>query len=161
MIDTIRCLSVDRVEDFTVVTSMHSLLRGRFLAGVHTPHKAKDTRTYPPTELCTHVRPYWPFALWEGKLASESTANTPRSPHRVYTDSSLDAIDARTQQIDVMFLYDEAAVGRTYGVGEHFETLLADELPVTNEAAENSGVDVRFNLVHAGKVSENTPRAKG
>lgn len=58
-----------------------------------------------------------------------------------------------TQQIDVMFLYDEAALER--GVANtpaQMETLIADELPASNEAADNSLIDLRFNLVHAGEV---------
>eukprot|EP00752_Nemacystus_decipiens_P010084 g8986.t1 len=58
-----------------------------------------------------------------------------------------------TVQIDVMFVYDEAALERGFVVTpEQMETLIADELPFSNEAADNSLIDLRFNLVHAGPL---------
>lgn len=49
-----------------------------------------------------------------------------------------------------MILYDEAVLER-YST-DYVETLIADELPTSNEAAENSLIDLQFNLVHTGKV---------
>lgn len=37
------------------------------------------------------------------------------------------------------------------------ETLIADELPYSNEAAANSLVDLRFNLADVGKANDGTP----
>lgn len=54
-------------------------------------------------------------------------------------------------QVDVMVLYDEAVL-EIYST-EYVETLIADELPSSNEAAYNSLIDLRFNLVHTGKAS--------
>lgn len=59
------------------------------------------------------------------------------------------------QQIDVMFLYDEAVLER-YSV-DYLETLIADELPTSTEAAVNSLIDLRFNLIHTGKASDDIP----
>ena len=50
-----------------------------------------------------------------------------------------------------MFLYDEAVLDRY--PADYLETLIADELPLATEAAANSLIDLRFNLVHAGKAS--------
>lgn len=57
----------------------------------------------------------------------------------------------QNKQIDVMFLYDEAVLDRV--TAQQMETLIADELPASNEAADNSLINVRFNLVHAGEAS--------
>lgn len=51
-----------------------------------------------------------------------------------------------------MVLYDQAVLNR-YSV-DYLETLIADELPTSNEAAENSLIDLQFNLVHTGKASD-------
>lgn len=60
------------------------------------------------------------------------------------------------QQIDVMVLRDEAVL-RRYFPSEYLETVIADELPYSNEAAANSLIDLRFNLVHTAKASGGTP----
>lgn len=53
-----------------------------------------------------------------------------------------------------MFLYDEAALERGIAVTpEQMETLIADEIPASNEAAANSLLDLKFNLVYTGLVS--------
>eukprot|EP00903_Cladosiphon_okamuranus_P011266 g10624.t1 len=58
-----------------------------------------------------------------------------------------------TVQIDVMFLYDKAAMeGGVAVTSEQMETLIADELPYSNEAAANSLINLQFNLVHTGKL---------
>eukprot|EP00903_Cladosiphon_okamuranus_P011265 g10623.t1 len=55
-----------------------------------------------------------------------------------------------TVEVDVMFLYDEAVLDRFSR--DYLETVIADELPSSNEAAANSLVDLRFNLVHTGEL---------
>jgi len=52
-----------------------------------------------------------------------------------------------------MILYSDKGLDRLGVSAEQMETKIADELPVTNEAAANSLVDVRFNLVHTAMVS--------
>lgn len=58
-------------------------------------------------------------------------------------------------KIDVMFLYSSDSLTRVIGgvTAEQMETLIADELPEATTAAENSEIDLEFNLVHAGPVS--------
>lgn len=51
-----------------------------------------------------------------------------------------------------MFLYDDAVLNR-YSV-DYLETLIADELPASNTAAENSLIDLEFKLAHIGKASD-------
>lgn len=62
----------------------------------------------------------------------------------------------RSGKIDVMVLFtgdglDRAAVGGV--TAAQMLTLIANELPKSTEAVTNSGVDLQFNLVHAGRVS--------
>lgn len=57
-----------------------------------------------------------------------------------------------SNQVDVLFLYSEDGY-ITRGVSaDQMETMIAGELPLTNEATENSGVDLHFNLVHVAEV---------
>lgn len=58
-----------------------------------------------------------------------------------------------------MVLYDEAALA-PYSV-QQLETIVADELPFANEATANSLVDLQFNLVHTGLVSDGTQPVRG
>jgi len=52
-----------------------------------------------------------------------------------------------------MFLYSADALARSGITAEQMETRIANELPSTNEAAANSGVDnLQFNLVHTAEV---------
>lgn len=54
--------------------------------------------------------------------------------------------------MDVLFLYSEDGLVRRGVTAEQMETMIADELPLTNEATANSDVDLRFNLVHVAQV---------
>ena len=56
-----------------------------------------------------------------------------------------------------MYLYDEAVLSR-YST-DFLETLIADEIPTATEAAQNSLVDLQFNLVYTGKASDATMNA--
>lgn len=62
---------------------------------------------------------------------------------------------AAAKKIDVMVLYSEDALSRVFGgaTAAQMETMIADELPKATEAATNSEIDLQFNLVHAGPVS--------
>lgn len=55
-----------------------------------------------------------------------------------------------------MFLYSSDALSRVVGgaTADQMETKIANELPKATEAAVNSEIDLQFNLVHAGPVSE-------
>jgi len=53
-----------------------------------------------------------------------------------------------------MYLYDEVVLDR-YSA-DQLESLIADEIPTMTEAAQNSLVDLQFNLVYTGKASDAT-----
>lgn len=59
-------------------------------------------------------------------------------------------------KIDVMFLYSDASLTRVVNgaTAAQMESLIANELPKATEAAVNSDIDLQFNLVHAGPVSD-------
>lgn len=54
-----------------------------------------------------------------------------------------------------MILYSSVALARVVGgaTAEQVETMIASELPEATEAAANSEIDLQFNLVHTGLVS--------
>lgn len=67
------------------------------------------------------------------------------------------------KQVDVMVLYNDMALGRIGVTAEQMETKIADELPTANEAAANSNINLRFNLVHTekvGRTEQNTARQR-
>lgn len=54
-----------------------------------------------------------------------------------------------------MFLYSADALTRSGINAEQMETRIANELPATNEALANSGVDnLQLNLVHTAEVGD-------
>lgn len=58
-------------------------------------------------------------------------------------------------QVDIMVLYSSDSLNRTIGgvAPEQMESMIADEITVSNEATTNSEVDLQFNLVFVGPVS--------
>jgi len=59
-------------------------------------------------------------------------------------------------------VYSSASLARVPGGGvnaEQMESLIADEIPSATEAAANSEIDLRFNLVHVAPVSTYARRA--
>ena len=63
---------------------------------------------------------------------------------------------APSVQVDVLVVYSAESLWRVIGgvTAAQMETLIADEIPTANEAATNSEIDIRFNLVHTAPVSK-------
>lgn len=149
---TCRMLSVAAAEGLTAVTCRYSTWAQEVLA-----HRQRFTRMASYCRGGTKSCP--PVPTLRSQLVGRK-----RHPPLFCAISSLRTsvplaktcvTTAWKQQIDVMFLYDEAVLER-YSV-DYLETLIADELPTSTEAAVNSLIDLRFNLIHTGKASDDIP----